>query len=329
MLKWISMGIFSQNKFISIDYSFMPANQCGNTVHNKNFGRDTHLNGVYYRCKMGFELEKTGDKYTVVNIGTVGIYGSTDYHFENKLTGDYGFIAQASVMAQSGLMDHSWNDTDSLPDPQDICEYSYRRSYNMQMTRPNPHPEEAVTFPYSMGFITSMNITEEHIAKADCKYKAEDGSYYIDTSKLSYDDSKGFEYCGYEHDLEAGSSVVYGNVTGDNPHGVKMYIYTDSGKYLNRTLHAVEVTDELFTPYAFHDSFDSIPLPDDITAAEDILEYMKAPHDGCGFTVMDYRNITEETDGTYAEVRFKGRLDGQYSVDLTENGDGYLRTKVT
>lgn len=34
-------------------------------------------------------------------------------------------------------------------------------------------------------------------------------------------------------------------------------------------------------------------------------------------------------DGIYAEVRFKGRLDGQYSVDLTkDNGDGYLKTKI-
>ena len=76
-------------------------------------------------------------------------------------------------------------------------------------------------------------------------------------------------------------------------------------------------------------SFSELVLPENITSAEDILEYMKTPRDGCDFTVMDYRNITEEKDGIYAEVRFKGRLDGQYSVDLTENdGDGYLKTKI-
>ncbi|MGN0695269.1 MAG: M56 family metallopeptidase [Oscillospiraceae bacterium] len=328
---WMTKGVFTQHEYVSIDYNFMTADQCGNTVHNKNFGHDAFLNGVYSNCCMGFELEKDGDSYTVVNIGAVGIYGSTDYHFDNNLTGDGGFLLQASEMAQSGLFDYSWNDTDDLPDPQDICEYEYLQRYDFQMTQEDPDPEQTEYFPTSMAFMTSMDIIgSEHIAKADCRYLSDDGTDRIDTSKLFYDESKGFEYCGYEHDPESGASVVYGNVTGTDPHGVKMYIYTaDSNNYYLRKLHAVEVTDELYTPYEFHDSFDSIALPDDITSAEDILGYMKTPRDGCDFTVMDYRNITEEKDGVYAEVRFKGRLDGQYSADLTENGgDGYLKTKI-
>ena len=91
----------------------------------------------------------------------------------------------------------------------------------------------------------------------------------------------------------------------------------------------MEVTDELFTPVEFHDSFDNIPLPEGMTEAAEILEYMKTPRDGCDFTVMDYHSITEEAGGVYAFVRFKGRLDGQYSVDVVNNdGDGYVRTKI-
>lgn len=325
---WMTKGVFTENEYVSIDYNFMTADQCGNTVHNKNFGFEPFLNGVYYNCRMGFELERNGDTYTVVNIGSVGVFGCTVYHFENNLTGDNGIMIQASEMAQSGLLDHSWNDTDSLPDPQDICEYAYLRSCNMQLMDPGLNYGDADSFPRSMPFVRSMDIGWEHIAKADCQYMDDDGIKRLDTSKLFYD-NKDFEYCGYTNDLRSGSSVVYGNVTGDDPHGVKLYIYPDSGNYIDRKLHAVEITDELFTPYGFHDSFDSIDLPDDITSAEDILVYMKTPRDGCDFTVMDYRNITEENDGTYAEVRFKGRLDGQYSVDLTENGgDGYLKTKI-
>ena len=44
--------------------------------------------------------------------------------------------------------------------------------------------------------------------------------------------------------------------------------------------------------------------------AKAILEYMKTPREGSDFTVLDYRNITEKNDGIYAEVKFKGRLEG-------------------
>ena len=327
LVDWMTKGIFAQHEYVCIDYNFMTANQCGNTVHNKNFGDDAFLNGVYSGCVMCFELERNGNKYTVVNIGAVDIWGFTNYHFKNNLTNDIGYMVCASAMAQSGLLDYSWNDTDSLPDPQDICEYTYRCNCIFQINSPHPNPDY---FPQDISFTVPMNISSEHIAKADCKYMGYDGSYYIDTSKLIYDESKSFEYCGYEHDIESGNSVVYGNITGDKPHGVKMYIYApDTKHYDYRKLRAVEVTSETFEPFEFHDSFESIDLPDDITSVEGILGYMKTPRDGSDFTVMDYRNITVEADGTYAEVRFKGRLDGQYSVDLTENnGDGYLKIKI-
>ena len=328
--KWSTYGIFSKASFARIEYSFMPANKCGNTVHNKNWGFDSFLNGIYNNCEMGLELEKHGNEYTVVNIGSIGIWGSAVYHFENKLTGSSGVIAQADAIAKAGLLDYSWNDSDKLPDPQDICEYSYRRNYGIQLSLPAPTPEAAEIFPDSLSFVRDTNIDRSYIETADCKYIADDGCFYLDTSKLYYDESSYFEYCGYEHDLEKGSSVIYGNVLGDKPHGVKLIIYTDSDKLIDRRLHAVDVTEELYAPYVFHDSFSGIDFPESINSAEEILEYMKAPRNGCDFTVMDYRNISEEADGTYAEVRFKGRLDGQYSVDLTkDSGDGYLRTKVT
>lgn len=41
---------------------------------------------------------------------------------------------------------------------------------------------------------------------------------------------------------------------------------------------------------------------------------MKTPRDGTDFTVLDYKNIREENGTVYADVRFKGRLEGEYSV---------------
>ena len=122
-------------------------------------------------------------------------------------------------------------------------------------------------------------------------------------------------------------------MTGDDPHGVKLILYVADDEYgdyyFYRRLHEAEVTKELFTPVEFHDSFDNIPLPEGMTTAEEILEYMKTPRDGCDFTVIDYSGITEESDGTYANVCFKGRLNGIYSSDLKEHGDGYLKVKIT
>lgn len=332
LAEWLSKGVFTKQEYVQISYNFESADQCGNTVHNKNFGHEFFLNGVYYDSFMGFELERDGNKYTAVNIGAVGTAGGTYYHFYNNLT---GVIDEASEMAQSGLLDYSWNDTDNPPDPRDICEYSYLQRYNFQTELPDPDLEQAEYFPDDMSFMVADPIFDsEYIETADCKYINSDGFYRLDTSKLNIDESKGFEYCGYEHDIETGESVIFGNVTGDKPHGVKLLVFTETeteyGIYHRRRLHAVEITDELFEPYEFHDSFESVNIPEDRTTAEEILEYMKTPRDGCDFTVIDHRNITEEADGTYAEVRFKGRLGGHYSSDLIEDGgDGYLKVKIT
>lgn len=327
LAKWMSKGVFTKHENVQISYNFMTADQCGNTVHNKNFGNEWFLNGVYNDCSLGFELERDGNKYTAVNIGAMGIEGGTYYHFFNNLT---RLIDQASEMAQSGLLDYSWNDTDNPPAPRDICEYSYIQRYNYQMGLTNPDLEQAEYFPDYMTFMIADPIFDsEYIKTADCKYIDSDGFYRLDTSKLHIDDSKGFEYCGYEHDIETGESVIFGNVTGDKPHGVKLLVFTESGNYYGRRLHAVEITDELFEPYEFHDSFESVNIPEDRRTAEEILEYMKTPRDGCDFTIINYRNVTEEADGTYAEIRFKGRFEGQYSSDLVNDGrDGYLKVKI-
>lgn len=56
---------------------------------------------------------------------------------------------------------------------------------------------------------------------------------------------------------------------------------------------------------------------------------MKTPREGVDFTVLDYRNITEEKGSVYAEVKFKGRLEGIYSSDLSENDDNeYIKVRI-
>lgn len=186
--------------------------------------------------------------------------------------------------------------------------------------------KSAEDMPFYLGILRA-DFDNEYTGTADCKYMNEDGFYRLDVSKLNIEEGKGYEYCGYDHDIETGKSVVYGNVTGSGSHGVKFLLEEDEHN-ISR-LVSVETTDEPFTPYEFCDSFDKINIPDNMTAAEEILEYMKKPRDGCDFTVMDYRSITEEADGTYAEVRFKGRLEGQYSSDLmNDGGDGYLKVRI-
>ncbi len=51
---------------------------------------------------------------------------------------------------------------------------------------------------------------------------------------------------------------------------------------------------------------------------------------GCDFTVLDYKNITEGNGKVYADVKFKGRLDGIYFSDLRNNkeSDRYIKVKV-
>ena len=330
----IPKGLFDTHEYVGIEYSLIPANKCGNTVHNCSSGGDIHINGVYNSCMMDFEMEKEGDSYTAVNMGLVAGYSSLPYHFENN-----GVLDHARAMAQTGPLDYSWNDTGSLPDPDDICSYIYRKQQlyddRMSLTDPDYTPPRRTNANMSpmMGFGNLMKIDREYAAGAACVKTDDVGHRYIDPEKVTIDEGKDFEYCGFEVSLEDYSAVIYGNVTGDDPHGVKLILYVADDEYgdyyFYRRLHEAEVTKELFTPVEFHDSFDNIPLPEGMTTAEEILEYMKTPRDGCDFTVIDYSGITEESDGTYANVCFKGRLNGIYSSDLKEHGDGYLKVKIT
>ena len=327
-------GLLNPHEYVNFNYSFIPANKCGNTVHNCNFGMDVHLNGVYNHCTMGFELEKKGSSYTVVNMGTILMSGITPYHFSTVNT-----PYDARAMAQSGLLDYNWNDRDSLPAPDDICSCIYRREqlFNEYMSRLDPDfdPTDHGAVLPGMYFGNSLRIDEDYINTAGCVKTTDEGYREIDPEKVTFDEGRDFEYCGFDVSLEDYSAVIYGNVTGDDPHGVKLILYVGEDEATNycidRRLHEVEVTKELFTPVEFHDTFDNIPLPEGLTTAEEILEYMKTPRDSCDFTVLDYNSITEETDGTYANVCFKGRLDGQYSSDLKQdkNNDGYIRVRIT
>ena len=126
---------------------------------------------------------------------------------------------------------------------------------------------------------------------------------------------------------------IYFNVEDENPHGVILVferMMYDNGEFtVSPVLASVIITDTLYTPYEFADSFLTAELPDGLTehktvnSAKAILEYMKTPRDGIDFTVIDYKDITETNDGIFADVKFKGRLEGIYSADILNAATNY------
>ena len=137
----------------------------------------------------------------------------------------------------------------------------------------------------------------------------------------------------YDLDIVSGALKIYFNVEDENPHGVVLELERRKMDYgemsISPELVSVTVTDKLYTPYEFADSFLTADLPENLTeyksvnSAKAILEYMKTPRDGSDFTVIDYKNVTETSDGIFAEVKFKGRLEGIYSADIVDAVSNY------
>ena len=147
----------------------------------------------------------------------------------------------------------------------------------------------------------------------------------------TFDDTL-FEYCGCEFDIESGRFTVLGNVYTDVPHGVRIGCGNNSDDPSDKSaffnIETVGCT-ELFPGIIYNDTFGKISfenIPDDISAenAEARLKYMMTPRDNTDFTVLAYRNITEKDGAVYADVRFKGRLEGICSVyEYIEEHGGY------
>lgn len=312
-------GIFNTNDFVEIKYSAEFANHCGNTVHNKNFGFTDFVNGSAQFCHVEYELSHKEDQWTLENFGTATLFGTCNYHFENALTGRFNTLETVQFMAESGMLDRSWDVYGTPPDPDAFVMYKYlkHKAYSFD-------DSPAVLSPvYDSPMLADLS-NEEFI-------NAVNSSTYLDPDRNIIADSYPFRkvqavYCGYDFNAATGRKDIYFNIDGDTPYGViitterTLNTYNEVVPWGNLT--RVTVTDEVFTPVEYHDSFLTADLPAGLTEyataenAAAILEYMKTPRDGSDFTVLDYRNITETDEGIFAEVKFKGRLEGIYSSDI-------------
>lgn len=316
LMSYTKKDILNSGKTVKVVYSFITANKCGNTVHNKNFG-SMPIDGMSVNSNLSLELTRNGNVYTLKRYGISNIVGSSDYHFCAKLSADTN---RWRYMAESGLFDHSWDIENSPPPPEEFFAYEYPL-----FKKANPDVEFE---PFLNDFPTSE------------RYDYIRSSYLWDGEKIDTDGLKyyprSFEYCGYEADIVSGAYSIFGNVTDDtgNTHGVKINFHCDSEyKFGSYNLSSVEVTETTFTPVTYNDSFDKLSLPEELytddilETAENILEFMKTPRNGSDFTVLDYKDLTVKQGVAFAEVKFKGRLNGKYSSEL-EEGEDYVYVKI-
>ncbi|MGN1106862.1 MAG: hypothetical protein ACI4RH_09435, partial [Huintestinicola sp.] len=319
LFSYTKKGILNRGKTVKVVYSFVTANKCGNTIHNKNFGY-MPMDGIGTNSQISFEMTHKGNVYTLERFGISNIFGSTDdYHFHSELCKENGKIIRWQYMAESGLLDHSWNIENSPPPPEEFFASEYPL-----FKKANPDAEYE---PYLNDFPTSE------------RYEYIRSSYLWDGEKVNTDGLKyyprKFEYCGYEADIPSGTYKAYGNVTDENgiSHGVILnYRFKDNTRY-SLIIYSAETSETTFTPVTYNDSFEKITLPenlytnDTLETAENILEYMKTPRNSSDFTVLDYKDLTVKQGIAFAEVKFKGRLNGKYSSEL-EEGEEYVYVKV-
>ena len=315
-------GILNTNRFAYVYYNAEFANHCGNTVHNKNWGRTLYVNGITEDSSIHFELSRKGDVWTLENYGTATTYGNCHFHSDNVFTGRFNSLDNVQFMAESGLLDYSWNTSDNLPKADNYIMWKYLRWKAYSLDEPVIYPAHDSPFnaPLNTNEFASEIKKSPYIGS-----NTNTGFEIINADKFDFNDVEAV-YCGYDFDPIDGSNRIYFNLEGEKNHGVILSMEHTIGSngrpVLASMLTSVTVTDELFTPYEFADSFLTADLPAGLTEyvtkenAKAILDYMKSPHDGSDFTVLDYRNITEKEDGIYAEVKFKGRLEGVYSSDI-------------
>lgn len=313
-IKGMEKGLLNRSKFVSLSYNAEFANECGNTVHNKNFGISYPVNGIAIRSRIDYELENIGNTWTLVNYGTAATFGFCQYHFENTLTGSRDTLETVQLMAESGLLDYSWNTSDNLPDAEDYIKWKHLHNQKCGITE-NVFINEA-QMPF--GTILRDNSFIEAIKNSE---HLNDEMQIVGTDKLDFQKAEAI-YCGYDFDVVTGSVTAYFNIAGEKTHGAALTFTQTTG--ITPRLVSVAVTKSLYKPYIFSDSFLTAALPDDLTEhatpenAEAILKYMSVPRSGSDFTVLDYRDITETSDGIFADVKFKGRLEGVYSSDIID-----------
>ena len=269
------------SRIVNVGYYIETAKKCGNTVHDEMIGISSY-NGLYYN-KRSYLVRRVGkDKNTGRNI----------YHIDK-----IGLAAPSDVLFN---VNGGWHFTDNIPEIERYC-----------------------------GKLAEEGLLDH--SEADCDVVAEMFSEKNRKSTIWKETEPNglFEYCGYDFDFESQKKVsLYGNVCTDKPHGVKityicngnnshdwMFVPTHIFKEMNKQF--IKCT-ELYPSIEYTDTFDKIDfadIPAEATSenARARLEYMMTPRDGTDFTVLAYTNITESDGAVYADVRFKGRLEGVYS----------------
>lgn len=322
-------GLFNDNVFMEISYNARYANECGNNVHNRYFAIPRYVNGLAESSFMCLELDRKGEVWTLENYGAAGHYGFGGYHFSNSLTGRYGTLTEVQYMAESGLLDYSWDTVKRLPEADDYIMWKYLRStahgYNEPVISP-VHDSPLGCDLTDENFISQVH-SSEYIDSSGEEMKI------INADKHDFYDVQAV-YCGFDYNVVSNSKRIYFNITGEKECGVIITmenVKRESDIFPFSQLTSVIVTEKLFEPYEFADSFLTADLPAGLTEyataenAKAILEYMKTPREGSDFTVLDYQNITEKDDGIYAEVKFKGRLEGIYSADIINAAKAYKK----
>ncbi len=319
-------GFLNKQKFVEVNYNVKLANECGNTVHYNKMGMQPFVNGYSTYNDISFELERKGDKWTLVNYGTAGALVFGPYHYENELTGRNNTLDTVQFMTECGLLDYSWDTKDNFPNADEYIMFKYLRN---QAYSPD---EDIIVSPIHDRFFNASLEDEAFISAVNNSSYLDENNKVINVDKFSFNDAQAV-YCGYDLDIVSDEMKIYFNVEDENPHGVILVferVMHDNGEFtVSPVLTSVIATDTLYTPYEFADSFLTAELPEGLTehktvnSAKAILEYMKTPRDGIDFTVIDYKDITETNDGIFADVKFKGRLEGIYSADILNAATNY------
>ena len=272
------MGMINSldTRIIQMNVAYETANKCGNTIYDFPFPFYT-FNGLYKNiCYVKVKLTENQE-----NLGQ-GLH-----NYEIIGVGDAGYVGSETIYGTGG---HRYIDF-----TREIENYYGILAENGLLDKDCADSE-------------TINEEIQKLRNAGCFNNS-------DTAGL-------FEFCGYKADLWDNVIYIYGNVYTKAPHGVIINCSATDGLVLSYhgtgNQRITVACTEMFDSIEYHDSFSDIKEGDisyEPTAenAEALLKYMMTPRDGTDFTVLAYKNITVKDSAVYADVRFKGRLEGVYS----------------
>ncbi|MBQ8568349.1 MAG: M56 family metallopeptidase [Oscillospiraceae bacterium] len=166
---------------------------------------------------------------------------------------------------------------------------------------------------YAAGYLSENGPL--NINKSDELFKAYPEKTEPVTPEIVFDS----HYSDFSENKVYRTYLVYNSpekVYADEKLTVEITIFPDNDLYTRYSYTQVTVEKGKFTHECTQtDSLTSCAVPVEINSPEEYLEYFSTPRDGYAFTVVDYKNITEENGGVYAEVDYKGTIDGVMSFD--------------